>query len=206
MILMALSLLTAMSFAVAQTSSGPLFTHFPSRMICAENSFVAMSPGVLPAELVIIRIGRRGIEEPQKIAVGYQDVYGMKCNYQRVELLVLENGSDNFSRLPFTIGENTIQREKVIPIDYSKSGKGPEFRLVEDFHKIQSLPLGDWYVSVPAFPRFNIQYELHFTRSEQHSANGLTTTLVVDLLEESLDRKVSKVVPLIKEENFEAAE
>jgi hypothetical protein len=42
-----------------------------------------MSSGKLPAELVVIKIGRVGIEEPQRIPVGYRDVYGMKCNYEK---------------------------------------------------------------------------------------------------------------------------
>ena len=184
----------------------PLFTYFPSQMICSDDSFVAMTPGVLPSELVIVRIGPQGIEPPQKIPLAYHDVYGIKCNYQRIELLVREERADNFSRLPFSIRETGIQKENAIPIAYSISQKGPLPSEIEDFHKVQLLPLGDWYASVPAYPRFNVMYELHFTRTQQRSAKALTTKLSVDLVDETLDRRVNKTVPLIRYDRIEYAD
>jgi hypothetical protein len=185
----------------------PLFTDFPSQMICTDSSFVAMTAGVVPAEVVIIRITRRGIEQPERIPLKYHDVYGIKCNSQRVELLVQEDGADNFSRLPFAVREDSVQEEQPIPIGYSISGKGPTPSEIQDFHKAQLLPFGDWRTSVPAVPRFNIMYELHFIRTQERVREGLKTSLVVDLLEEeALDHHVNASVPLINFQRTEYAE
>lgn len=199
-----LSLLVFVFVAGAQpllgqsASSRPLFTDFPSQLICADSSFVALSSGNSPSELVIIRIRRTGIEEPRKIPLAYHDLYGMKCNRHRVELLVRAAGADNFSRLPFTIGDNAIHREDPIPIAYAISENGPMPVEIEDFHKIQLLPMGNFRVEVPAVARFNVMYELHFIRTRRRTAEGLTTSLSVDLLEERLNGKVNKTVPLVR--------
>jgi hypothetical protein len=93
-----------------------------------------------------------------------------------------------------------------VPVKYSISGKGPMPVEIQDFYKVQLLPFGDWRISVPAFPRFNTMYELHFTRVQKRVHEGLTTTLVVDLLEETLDRQISASVPLIDYQHTEYAE
>jgi hypothetical protein len=77
---------------------------------------------------------------------------------------------------------------------------------IEDFHKVQLLPLGDWRVEAPAIPRFNIMYELHFRRTRRRTAAGLATSLSVDLLDETLDGKTNETVPLIRYERIEYVE
>ena len=64
---------------------------------------------------------------------------------------------------------------------------------------------GDWYVNMIGVPSKRV-YEVHFVKTEKHSRNGLTTTLTVDLLEESVDRKVNRSVPLIRATRFEAGD
>jgi len=202
----------ALAHLVLRTDAGaqankpaPLFTQIPYPLICADSSFVAMASVAHPNQLIVIRIGSTGIEEPRTIPLGY-DVYGMKCNYQRVELLVEGEKEDFFSRLPFTIREDSIERQKTIPINYSISQKGPTPVEIEDFHKIQSLPLGDWYVRIPAYRRANIAYQLHFVRTVERTRDEMKTRLVIDLLEETFDRKVNKIVPLVRVENSEGGE
>src|SRR5262249_35598340 len=115
-----------------------LFTHFPTNMLCTDGPFVAMV-SVCPQQLVVVRIGRTGIEKPQKLSLKYDGVYGMKCGWRRVELLVQAAGSDHFSRLRFMIGGDTIQQEQPQDVDYSVSGKGPTPREVDDFYGIPKL-------------------------------------------------------------------
>lgn len=151
--------------------------------------------------LIIIRIGVNGIEEPRTILLE-DDVYGMKCNYQRVELLIQRQNEDFFSRLPFVIREDSIERQKPIPIDYAISEKGPTPIEIEDFHKVMALPLGNWYVQVPGAARPNKVYELHFIRSTEQ----LRSSFVIDLVEETSDKRVIKSVPLVRVENSEGGE
>jgi len=197
--------LPAIPRTITQSGAVPLFTEFPSPLICADSSYVAFASVRHPIQLTIIRIGPTGIEQPRKISVE-TDVYGMKCNYQRVELLIEGQNEDFFSRLPFSIREDAIEREKPIPINYSISGKGPMPIEIEDFHKIQARQLGDWYVGIPAYPKVNTAYELHYVSTLERSSEALKTKLVVDLLEETLDRTVTKTMPLVRVENSEGGE
>lgn len=181
-------------------------TYFPTKMLCTDSPFVAMVR-LGPPRLVVIRIGRNGIEDPKTLPLNDQ-VYGMKCGYRRVELLVREDESDHFTRLPFTIRDDTIQQGQPQQIDYSISGKGPTPPELDDFHKI-AMALknvrGDWHVQLIGVPVKHL-CELHFVKTETRSRNGLTTRFSVDLLEETSDRKIIKAVRLIREENFEAAD
>jgi hypothetical protein len=189
---LAFNLTVSDAVAAQVTKQQPLFTSFPTLMLCAESSFVAMA-SEHPTQLTVLRIGRNGIEEPQKLPVAYNGVYGIKCNYQRVELLVLENGSDHFSRLPFTIRENAVEHGQPVDIEYSVSRKGPMPPEIQDFHKLQVWPRGDWYVVVPGIPRFNVMYELHFVKTQERSPKGLANKLTVDLLEETFGQEGHQV-------------
>jgi hypothetical protein len=58
---------------------------------------------------------------------------------------------------------------------------------------------GDWYVQGGYSPGHI--YEVHFVETEtRYRKDATTIKLVVDLLEETLDRKVTRSVPLIEEE------
>jgi len=191
----------------AQGSTKPLFTNFSTNMLCVGGPFVAMA-SVQPQELVVVRIGRNGIEGPERVRLNYDDVYGMKCMWDRVELLVRATGSDHFSRLPFTIRDNAIQQGQPHDIDYSISRKGPAPPEIEDFHEIPMLlkqTRGDWYVNILGVPSRRV-YELHFVKTERISRNSLNTRFTVDLLEEGADRKVTKSVPLVRETRFEGGD
>jgi hypothetical protein len=183
----------------------PLFTTLPIPLICAESSFVAIASLSHPEQLIVIRIGPGGIEEPHTIPLE-SDVYGMKCNYQRVELLVEGQNEDFFSRLPFTIREDSIERKKPIPIEYSISQKGPTPVEIEDFHKTQAVQRGDWFVQIPGYQRHNTTYELHFVSTVERSSDAVKSKLVIDLLEETLDSTVTKTVSLVRIETSEGGE
>ena len=62
------------------------------------------------------------------------------------------------------------------------------------------MTTGDWRVLVGQIPdRPNNKYEVHFVSTEtRYPRGGVTDKLVVDLLEETLDGKVTKSVPLVK--------
>jgi hypothetical protein len=191
----------------AQGGTKPLFSDFPSRMLCLDGPLVAMV-SLRPNQLVVLRIGPAGIEEPQRLRVNFDDVYGMKCTWGQIELLVQAAGSDRFSRLPFSIHDGTIQQGQPRDIDYSISGKAPTPPEVEDFHQIAmdlQQTRGDWYVNILGVRSTRV-YELHFVKTERLSRNGLTTRFTVDLLEEGSGRKVTKSVPLIRESSFEAGD
>jgi len=125
--------LAAATGRTAKGSSKPLFTYFPSNMLCVDGPFVAMVR-LRPQELVVLRIGPTGIDQPQTVRVNYDDVYGMNCTWGRVDLLVRATGSDHNTRLPFSITYDSVQQEQPRDVDYSTSGKGPTPPELEDFH------------------------------------------------------------------------
>jgi len=189
----------------AQTEAGqPLFTYFPTMMLCADTGFVALA-SVHPLELTVIRISEKGIEEPQGIPLTYEDVYGMKCGPGRVELLSRISGSDHFSRLLFTIGEKSIQPGNPQDIMYSISAKLATPPEIEDFHEIPlrlKRTTGDWRVRIFGGPP-NRYFELHFVKTETRSSRGLNTHFAVDLLEKTFDQKVVRSLALIRDDHLE---
>lgn len=161
-----------------------------------------------PPRLVVIRIGRKGIEEPQTLPLTNYAVVGIKCGYQRVDLLVREGASDHFSRLPFNIQDDRIRQGQQEDFSYSISGKGPTPPEIEDFYKIESAlksTRGDWWVNLVGVPIKGV-CEVHFVKMATRSPNGLTTRFTVSLVERTFDGKTVKSLPLIKEETFEAAD
>jgi hypothetical protein len=207
-----LHLTAASPFSAQSSNDRPLLNQSP--MLCTDGAFVAMVPLARPQPLIVVTMGRNGIAPQQTASTNGNEVFGMKCGSWGVELLVRETGSDHFSRLPFSIHDDTIQREQRQDLDWSISRNGPMPREIEremgDFHRLGwvagSGMLGDWYVRVPNVVNLEHIYELHFVRTEKRLPHGLETTLVVNLLEETYQRKVTKSVPIISEKKIEAGD
>jgi hypothetical protein len=62
---------------------------------------------------------------------------------------------------------------------------------------------GDWYVSVPRVNNRDHIYEVHYAITRTRSTDGHATTVSVTPLEETLDRKITKTVPLVREKTYE---
>lgn len=196
-ILFVLCVTTASSVVAQPAAKKPLFTETP--MLCVGGGFVAMVPLGRPQSLVVIRIGSEGIEEPQTIPTTGNEVHGLKCVGSYVELLVVGTGSDHFSILPFSVQESGIQPQPREDINWSTSRKAPTppeiERRLEAFYDILNTR-GDWYVVVPRVANPDRVYEVHFFKTKKKG----DSIFVVTLLEETLDRKVTRSVPLIREE------
>lgn len=196
------------SSAVAQTTTKqPLFNHRP--YMCIGSGFVALVPSGDPpglTTLMVIKIGSKGIEEPQKFTLKDSTFFGLQCMGYHIELLVTQKGSDHFSVLPFRIWHN-VEPEEREDIDWSaRNGPVPSKieRRTDGFHQTGRAGdnmRGDWYVEVNASEgRPYHRYEVHFVETEFESKDAVAIKLVVTLLEETLGRKVSQSVPLINEE------
>ena len=206
-VLICFSVLVVSYAAQNQLAEHPLFSYFPSDMVCSDISFVALA-SVKPPELVVIRIDENGIGAPQRMPLPYNDVYGMKCNYEKVELLVRAAGSDHFSRLPFTISNEGVQQNPPEEFEYSIAGNGPEPPEINDFYKIQQQlrhTVGDWRIRVNTLDPKR-RYELQFVKTEYLSRTGLVTRFSVTLVQETFRGQVLKSVPLVHKENFEPAD
>ncbi len=198
--------MTAASAAAAQTDSKPLFTHRP--WLCIGRGFVAMVPLYRPQPLIVIKISSKGIEAPQTLPTTGNEVHGLQCVGSDIELLVQEAGSDHFSVLPFSVKQSAVKQEQREDINWplGKVGTPPDVeRRMEAFHGMGRAGddmTGNWYIQVPSPEgRPGHIYKVHFVETETGSPrNGLAVTLVVNLFEETLDRKVTQTVPLIREE------
>jgi len=192
---------------IAEGATKPLFTPFLTNMVCWDGPFVALA-SVKPQQLVVIRITENGIQPPASVSVPYNDIYGMKCYWDRIELLVRSDESDRFSRLPFKITASEIQQQEPQEIQYSISKKGPTPPDIADFYKSAQqlkLTLGDWRVQLNTFDSKHL-YELHFSRTEHFSNSGLAKTLSLTLLQETFRRKILMSLPLVYEETAEYAD
>jgi hypothetical protein len=197
------------SVAKAADNDKPLFAKAPV-MICAGSSFLA---GVLehPPRLAVVRVHGGRAPAIEEVPVEYDGVYGIWCDLQRVELLVLDDGSDHFSRLPFAIRGEFIQRETSSEVSYSISEKGPTPPEIDLFHEPSThlaRTTGSWYFDL-IVPDSKNRYELHFVRTRTHtqgrSGTGTITNFTLDLqeMEPFFGGKVIKTFPLIKYSNFE---
>jgi hypothetical protein len=170
----------------------PLFTQRP--WLCVGGGFVAMVPLSRPQPLTVIRIGSNGIEAPQTIATTGNEVHGVTCSASYVELLVVREGSDHFSVLPFRMEGNAVQPEPREDINYSqKAPIPPEIdRRLQAFDDILNIR-SDWYVELPRVNQPGHTYEVHFVNTQK----GQDAFFAVSLLEETPPRKVIRSVPLV---------
>lgn len=189
--------------AGAQTSSKAIFTAYPP-YLCVGGGFVAMAGISRRDPLMVIPIDVTGIEAPQIIPLGGDEVLGMQCSAHYIELLVNDYKSGLnmplyavqwHSNQPSTIHEE--QREDLkLPnigstppaIDYKRDS------LEWGGNRAGGYMRGDWYVWVPqVVDRPNNTYEVHFVSTHGKHCGKL----VVTLLEETLDKKVNRSVPLV---------
>jgi hypothetical protein len=208
----------ATSTAAAQTSNKAIFAgpEYDPPWLCVGSGFVAMLRTGYHQPLIVVTIDRNGIEAPQRLSIEGNESFGMQCVGSHVELLVRETDSDHFSVLPFSVEQNTIEREQREDIDYSLALAGPMpsaiARRIDEFYRTELYPtgmLGDRYVQVwRIVGNASHAYAVHFVYTETRSRQGLALKLVVDLLEEALDKlpfsmkdgKVTQLVPLIREQ------
>jgi len=187
-----------------QTSSKPIFTDYPP-YFCVGGGFVAMA-GISPRDpLIVIPIDANGIEAPQTIPPVGDAVLGMQCSGSHIELLVNDYKSGRLIMPLYTVQEHrwdlpSIREEQREELNLPKSGPTPPAaeHKKDSFDWVGSRAgahmRGDWYILVPQVVyRPNNTYEVHFV-----STHGNTwDKLVVTLLEETLDKKVTRSVPLV---------
>lgn len=192
----------------AQASRKALFTDYPP-YLCIGGGFVAMAGIGHNDPLVVVLIDVNGVEKPQIIPTG-DAVRGMLCSASHIELLVQDYKSDRWLVPLYTVewrsrSRSTIHEDGVEELNVPRAGRTPPAiahrwdSLEWQGNRAGGFARGDWYVWVPqVVDRPNNTYEVHFVRTEiRHRGGGATSKLVVDLLEETLDRKVTKSVPLV---------
>jgi hypothetical protein len=207
--------LAAMGTVYAQTGSKALFgPEWDPPWICVGGGFVAMLGKGYHQPLVVVAIDSNGIEAPKKLSVEGNEVFGMQCVGSYIELQARETDSDHFSVLPFRVEQGAIERQPREDIDYSLTLKGPMPSVIERrldqflWGGYKWTQVGDWYVHVlRVVGNSNHAYAVHFVHTETRSRLGLEFKLVVDLLEQSFekklfsvkDAKITRLVPLIRE-------
>jgi hypothetical protein len=183
--------------AGAQTSSKAIFTDY-SPYLCVGGNFVAMSSN---HRLIVIPIDVNGIEAPQTIP---SEGFGLRCSASHIEQVHNDVKSGRFIVLLYTVqwhsqSRSTIQEEQAEEIPLPKSAVLPAaiVHMKDSFWQGNRAGLyarGDWYVGVPrVVDRPNNIYEVHFISVHARDSDEL----VVDLLEETLDKKVTQSVPLV---------
>jgi hypothetical protein len=183
--------------AGAQKSSKAIFTDHPPYM-CVGGDFVAMSSN---HRLIVIPIDVNGIEAPQTIS---SEGFGLRCSASHIEQLHNDAKSGRLIVLLYTVqwhskSQSTIQEEQPEEIPLPKSGLLPAaiVHMKDSFWQRNRAGLytrGDWYVWVPqVVDRPNNIYEVHFISVHAKGSDKL----VVDLLEETLDKKITQSVPLV---------
>jgi hypothetical protein len=92
----------------------------------------------------------------------------------------------------------SISRNATMPHDIE--------RRLDEFHGIGSLAgvgmMGDWYVMVPRVYSLDRIYEVHFVATHK----GPVSTLVVNLREETFNRRVTRSVPLLQASRVESGD
>jgi hypothetical protein len=195
--------LLATSTVRAQTSSKPLFTAYPPHL-CVAGGFVAMAGISRRNPLVVIPIDVNGIEPPQTIPSVGDEVLGMLCSNSQIELLVRDYESNRLIISLYAVqwhsgNPTTIHEEQPEELNLPKAGPTPPavvFRKgsLEWQGRSWAGARGDWYVWVPqVVDRPNNTYEVHFVSTHGKHCGKL----VVTLLEETLDKKVTRSVPLV---------
>lgn len=195
----------------AQKSQGQaLFSQRP--MMCYAGPYVAMVPLAAPQPLVIVPVGPEGIAPAQTIPTTGNGVIGMKCATWGVELLVRENGSDHLSKLPFKIEDGSVKPEprEIISWIIPKSNSSPIpqeiTRLEDEYHQFGPRGVGDWFVGLPRTRTPQHEYVIHFVSAEKRLPDELEMTLRADLLEETHEGRVTRVVALVQSTRVEGAE
>jgi hypothetical protein len=203
-VLLVFALSVATGSAAVQTSKKPIFTDYQP-FLCVGGGFVAMAGISKSNPLIVIPIDVNGIEAPQIIPSVGDAVIGMQCSDSRIELLVDDDKSGRLIMPLYTVQwhsqrPSTISEEQRENLDLPKSGPAPpatsfkEGSLTWGGNRAGGYMRGDWYVWVPqVVDRPNNTYEVHFVSS--HGKN--CGKLVVTLLEETLDKKVTRSVPLV---------
>jgi hypothetical protein len=202
--LLGLALGVATCMGAAQTKTKPLFTDYPP-YLCVGGGFVAMAGIGDRDPLLVIPIDVNGVEAPQTIAQG-DAIIGMRCAAHRIEILVQDYKSGHPIKFLYTVqwhsqSPTTIHEDQREDIYVPRIGPEPP---AVDFlewgvNRAGGWTTGDWYIWVPqVVDRPNNRYEVHFVHTQtRHRGGGATSKLVVDLLEETLDRKVTKTLSLV---------
>lgn len=167
-----------------------------------------------PNPLVIVAIDGNGINAPQIIPTGGDEVLGMQCSGSHVQLLIREYQSNRLFTPLYTVrtypGPAKISQEEREELVLPKIG--PTAAALT--HKFESFGWslraggwmrGDWYAEVPQVSdRPNNTYEVHFIHTDAHGV----AKLVVTLLEETIDKKkkITQSVPLVHLEVAEVAD
>jgi hypothetical protein len=183
--------------AGAQTSSKAIFTDY-APFLCVGGGYVAMARN---HHLIVIPIDVNGIEPPQTIA---SEGFGLRCSASHFEQLHNDVKSSRLVVLLYTVqwhsqNRSTIQEEQPEEIPLPKSGPLPAaiVHLKDSFwqgNMAGGRGRGDWYEWVPqVVDRPNNRYEVHFVSTHEKNCGKL----VVTLLEETLDEKITRSVPLV---------
>ncbi len=202
----------ATSAATAQMSSKPFFTDYPP-FLCVGGGFIAMAGITHHAPLIVIPIDAYGIEAPKTFPTGADDVFGMMCSEDQIELLVIDNESRRLIMPLYTVqwhaqSPRTVQLEQSEELNLPKTGPTPaalHFR--EGSLKWQGRPwagtTGDWHVWIGDVDRPDRTYELHFVSTDTRGMTKFSVTL----LEETFDKtKILKSMPLVYIERSEAGD
>ncbi|MGB6483693.1 MAG: hypothetical protein WBE86_09435 [Candidatus Acidiferrales bacterium] len=188
-----------------KTNGKPIFTGY-APYLCVGYGFVAMAGISRRAQLLVIPIDVNGIEAPQIIPWGGDEVRGMQCGGSHIELLAYDYKSSRLITTLYTVQwhsqESTTiregQREDLGLLKSGSASPAVEFRrefLEWGGNRAGGFARGDWYVEVPGVvDRPNNTYEVHFI----HTITRGNAILAVTLLEETLDKKkVTRSVPLV---------
>ena len=205
--------LTATNVAAEQAGNSPPFTR-KAPSLCVGGGFVAMVPWGFSQPLVVIRISSKGIEAPQTFPTTGYYVGGMQCAGSYIELLVQQKGSDHHSILPLRVQSASFEvepREELLEsIAPSRPTPRDVERKMERFGGIGRTAwtaVGDWTVEVPWVDNPGRVYFVHFVHTEAIvRGSGVSTRIVVTLLEETYSRRIIRSVPLIRVKSFESAD
>ncbi len=189
--------------AGAQTSGKAIFTDYPP-YLCVGGGFVAMNGISHRASLIVIPIDVNGIEPPQIMPSVGDAVVGMQCSAHYIELLVDNHKSELITPLYAVQWHSglpsTIHEEQQEGLELPKVGAAPpaiaykKDSLEWGGNRAGGYVSGDWYVRVPqVVDRPNNTYEVHFVSTHRKNCGKLVATL----LEETLDKKVTRSVPLV---------
>ena len=196
--------LFAASSVVAQTTGKPIITDSPP-FLCVGGDFVAMARTGNHGPLIIVPIDLNGIEPPQTISLAGDAVFGMQCNFSRIELLVQDYKSNGFMT-PLYKAEWRAGKPITISEEHREGSNTPKSHLTPENSfewgaNRTGLTKGDWRVLLAGVADRlpNYRYEVHFVSKQiLYPRGGATDVLVIDLLEKTFDGKVTKSVPLVK--------
>src|SRR4029077_650476 len=168
--------------------------------LCVGGGFVAMAGIHRNADLIVMPIDVNGINAPQPIAQ-FDAINGMRCGAHHIELLALDYKSGHTNKFLYTVqwhsqSPSTVHEDQKEDISVLRIGPEPP---AMDFlnwggNTAGGYRRGDWYEWVPqVVDRPNNTYEVHFVSTHEKNCGKL----VVTLLEETRDKKVTRSVPLV---------